>query len=1314
MKSKVFYIYFSFFCAFSVFLSAQEITILQQTPTSITLEYKPEISKLEINKNVFDFNFKDAELISFENSIYKTPFISFDFVVKSKTGNSISVVSANYETIDGKVVKYNHISPNSSINTKNSTNLADGTFNEFNLLKLAEVKIFKRALVQRINVFPIQFDAINKKIKLYRRIIFRLNISNSNKTEKFTILNSLLKNYVVNFEQAKNWGLAQDKKFNKITNSVLSTGTWYRFEVTKEGIYKIDKNDLSKYEINLSTVDPKTIKIYAYSGKRLPENPNSVKQNELSEVPVKFVYENNQFSYLLFYARGVDFWYYDSAKLKIVRNKNFFSEKNYYWITSGGKKAKEMSEIQSLNNPSAVKQDFTKAFLFEEKELINIIKSGKIYLGDSFTLNNSQRTYTNTLNDLIPDSTVNYKISFANIGKNRKLLQIYESGKLIYGDRIRGGSYYVEGKISLINLSLKQNYPDNRSVLKFLFDASSATGYLDYFEISYYRELKAVENRAILFSEKTGPVEYTVKNFTGDIASIQVFDVTNFDKVKEVTNTNINGSQVSFQQIESNKIRKYFVCNNSMYLSPANPVKIDNLNLKGITDGVEYIIISNKIFRDEAERFANYKSNEAPRKISARVFYVDDIFNEFAGGITDPTAIRNFVQYAYFNWQIKPKYVLLFGDGNYDILNKDGANSNFVPTFETTNSLDHILSYPKEDYFVRVDGDDDDSDLALGRFCVTNIEEAKGVVDKIISYETDNLNNTWKNEVTMVADDAYSPEYNLYENNHTYQTETLANIYVNPNFNIHKIYLAEYPTTSTGLGRRKPEVNKAIISEINNGRVLVNYTGHGSPTLWADEHVFEKQATIPALNNEHYFFLTVASCDFAEFDHTSVQSASEDLVNKEASGAIGVIAASRPVYPSYNSKLNNCFYDFLTNKKDSENNFYSVGEAFLLAKNKQDGLSKVENTNKFLLIGDPSLVLKFPKNKVLIDSLNGKSLTTTGQPVQVKALENVSVSGTILSKNNIRVNSSGEAIISVFDSQRKIYNQELHLNLLMPGGLIYKGRASLTNGRFNAEFLVPKDISYENDRGKIVVSYFNDTEDGIGFTKQITIGGTSTLANDNKGPEVQILFDNENNDYSYLVKKDFLLIVKLKDETGINTTGLGIGHRMEAVLNDDENHPIDLSGYFVGDLDAGSKSGKVTYKFTNMEPGEYKIKIKAWDVFNNPTIVEEYFTVTNSSNLLLQDVYNYPNPFAEKTTFTFQHNFSSPVDVAIYIYTVAGRMIKKIEEFSVTDKFVRIPWDGADADGDRIANGTYLYKLIVKPTNGDEGKMAIGKLAVIK
>jgi hypothetical protein len=672
--------------------------------------------------------------------------------------------------------------------------------------------------------------------------------------------------------------------------------------------------------------------------------------------------------------------------------------------------------------------------------------------------------------------------------------------------------------------------------------------------------------------------------------------------------------------------------------------------------------------------------------------------------------VRDFIKYAYDNWQITPQYVVLFGKGTYDAKNIEGFNDNFVPTWQSTESLQMLSSYTSDDFFVTVDGVDGNIDLVSGRVTARNIVEANNYVSKVIDYEQNSKKDVWKNLITLVADDGRTSTGNE-GSEHTAPTEWIANQVLPESFDLNKIYLADYPVVITGAGRRKPQVNEDIIEAINNGTLLINYIGHGNPEVWAHEIVFEKSVTIPQLKNSEYFFLTAATCDFAYYDVPNLQSGAEEMILLKEAGAIASLSSPRLVFSSLNQQLNYQFLrDLFSSSRDTLNLIKPIGAAYFSTKQSFSSI----NDKKYHLFGDPSIRLQVPQYEGSVDSINGLPLITD---IQLKALSNTKISGTIKTPTNeMWEDFNGEGILTVFDSERtKLLEEINNYPMVIQGGVIFRGRVSVGNGEFNASFAVPKDILYENKNGKIIFYFFDENSDGLAFTRNITIGGTDTTAvNDGEGPEIEIYFDDASYYGSYLVGPEPRLIAKLNDETGLNTTGTGVGHKLEGILNEDDSNPIDFTNYFTGELDAGGKTGEINFKFNSMEEGDYTLLVKAWDVFNNFSSESSFFTVVSDDQLVVRDVYNYPNPFNSSTTFTFQHNLNGTINASIKIYTIAGRMIKVIEASTINDKFVKIPWDGRDEDGDILANGTYLYKIIVRSDNGDFSQSILGKMAVIK
>ncbi|MBN1637518.1 MAG: type IX secretion system sortase PorU [Ignavibacteriales bacterium] len=1321
---------------FSPAIFAQnDISILYSTSNSIIIEYRPnitDISEISVdNKNYVKFELING-LVDEDNNygLPQNPYRLINLGVPSEFGNTIEILELDEDSIitgflapipspfkiDNFYFEKKYLQSDEYDNYKNDVLV---TFSDFGYIR--------NLPTQGVKIYPIKFEADKGIITTYKRILFRINFSKI-KGEQEIINDEVLSLEILNYETAKNWGIKNLFKQRDISSySNFSSGSWYKFSVIEEGIYKIDYSLLQSLGINLNTIDPRTIKIFNNGGYQLPENIAQQRPDGLIENAIVVVGENDgsfdSGDYILFYGRTTDFWEYNTSSNTITRSKHSYSKQNYYFLTFGGSNGKRMEAKNSLNNPSPFIQTKTKAYKFWDEDKINIGKSGRNFLGDEFSYSNKMRTYTNHLSNVIPSTTINYNLVFVNASTTSVLLEIKENNNLTYSHYVNGflPNADLYGRRHTANFQYSGNLTDEKSQFQFIYNSPSdnVKGYIDYFTIQYEQYLKANNNFLLLFSELVNDViEYQISNFSSN--EIFLFDVSDFSNVKKIIPKNIAGNSLTFQDNGSTSYSlKYIAVTANSFLTPNSFELINNTNLRNSNPSSELLIISNKNFQTEAERLANYKRNESPNKLSTMLVYVDEIFNEFSCGMVDPVAIRDFLKYAYDNYSgtDRLRFCILLGDGTYDFFNVEGMNNNFVPTYQTSESLNKIGAYSTDDFYTWIVGTDKYMDISLGRLTVNTLNEAAVSVDKIIDYEKNSNIGNWRNRILLIADDGPAGD-KTDGDEHTKQSENISTRIPNY-FEQNKIYLVEYPEVFTGEGRRKPEANTAIINGINNESLITNYIGHGSPSLWAHERVFEQAKTLSQLQNRNYFFLTVPSCSFGWFDNPKVVSGTEELLIMQSAGIIAGFSSSRVVFSTTNAYLMYSLYSNLLDKKDQ--NYFSIrlGDAVMLAKN----ANVSQNTEKFILFGDPTIRLHEPRLESKIDSVNNKSLDSV---IFIKALEDVKISGTIKNMDGSVRNFDGETVITIYDSEisksikefftdrNNVTRTYIH-NFKKQGGALFRGRASVRNGKFSTSITIPKDISNENRNGKIVSYFYDQTIDGVGYSNNIIISGIDTTKiSDGNGPDIKIYFDNIEFENSYLVGQDFTLFVKLSDNAGINTTGLGVGHRLEGIINNDYENAIDLTNYFIGELDAGGKEGVIKYDFYGFETGDYTIKIRAWDIFNNLSEEEEYFTVVDDGRIVLRNLYNYPNPFSDWTYFTFQHNLVEEINVSIKIYTIAGRMIKEIKSNNIFDKYVLVEWDGRDEDGDMLANGTYLYKLNVETIDGKFKENLLGKLAVIR
>ncbi|MBN2571337.1 MAG: hypothetical protein JXA68_04355, partial [Ignavibacteriales bacterium] len=655
------------FFIFSYTLFAQnDISILYSTQNSIVIEYKPSILHIsEINfdnNNYYKIDLLNG-LIDEENNygLPQNPYRLINIGIPTEFNNSIEILELE---IDNELIGL--MAPNPTpykrepffyepnyIISSDYRNIKDDlivTFGDFGY--------FRNLPTQAIKIYPIKFDPQNEKITIYKRILFKVNFSPiSNSTE--LIKDEIFSSEILNFEIAKNWGIqSQTKKGQSILNSIFLSGSWYKFSVPEEGIYKIDYSLLQSIGITPSSIDPRTIKIYNNGGYQLQENLNQPRPDGLIENAIIVVGENDgsfdNGDYALFYGKSTDFWEYNTSNNLIARNKHPYSKQNYYYLTFGGVDGKRMETKNSLNIPTPYVQSKTLAYKSNDEDKINIGKSGRNYLGDEFSYSNKSKTYTNSLYNIISNSSINYYLVFVNASTTNVLLQIKENNNQVYSQYVYGYLTGADlyGRRHTGSFQYNGSLANETSQLQFIYNSPSddSKGYLDYFTIQYEQYLKANNNYLLFFSELVNEViEYQISNYSSN--DIFLFDVSDFSTVKRIIPKSINNGNLVFQDNGSTSFSsKYIAVNSNSFLTPNSFEQITNTNLRNANTSTELIIISNKYFQVEAERLANYKNNESPNKLSTRLVYVDDIFNEFSSGMVDPVAIRDFLKYAYDNY----------------------------------------------------------------------------------------------------------------------------------------------------------------------------------------------------------------------------------------------------------------------------------------------------------------------------------------------------------------------------------------------------------------------------------------------------------------------------------------------------------------------------------------------------------------------------------------------------------------------------------------------------------------------------------------
>jgi Peptidase family C25 len=1114
------------------------------------------------------------------------------------------------------------------------------------------------------------------------------------------------------------------------SNSVLAGGVWAKIAIKETGIYKVDIPFLTALGFNTSNISSTSVRLYGNGGSMLSETNADIPIDDLAENAIMMVDGGdglfNGSDYFLFYASGPNKWLKDSINKRFVHQKNIYADSAYYFITIGSV-GKRITSLQ-INTPPTLTVNSFNERIFYELDSVNLLSSGKEWLGEEFA-DAPGKTLSKTFSVNIPNliqgipatlisNCVARSINVASrfdVRINNQLVQqvnVPSTGPGLY-DLFAQQSQQLSD-ILLSQGALQINYT-------YVPGGFNSQGWLNFFEIHARANLSLSNNGQLPFrdwnSVGNNVGEFIVSNVT---SSTQVWDVT--DPLSPVRmQGNLSGNEFRFMN-DASRLREYIAFNPSNALIPSNAGRVQNQNLhNSIT--TDYLIVTNALLLSQAERLAEFHRQKNNLKVT--VVTTEKIFNEFSSGSQDPVAIRDLVK-MYFdkatgNPSNRPKYLLLFGDASFDYKNRIMNNTNLVPAYQSKSFLDPLSTYTSDDFFGFLDDNEDINsglvtnllDIGIGRIPAKNIDEAKNYVDKLIAYYAKESFGAWRNIISFIADDE---DNNLHLQDAELITATVSS---NPIFNLQKIYLDAFQQESGSAGSRYPTVNEMINNRIANGTLIFNFIGHGGAARLAEEVILDQQIINSWSNANKLPLFVTATCDFAPYDNPFINSIGENILLRPKTGGIAMMTTTRLVFSFSNRIMNNNYMQFAT-QPDANGKYRSLGDATKEAKNYTYQTSgDITNNRKFTLLGDPALTLAFPQFKIKTTKLN--LVDPFAQTDTLSAGEKITIEGEVTDNNGSVISSfNGTVYPVVFDKPQTTTTKandpgSQQTTFQQLSNILFKGKASVTNGKFNFTFKVPKDINYQYGQGKISYYAENGTIDGSDYFNSFFVGGSSTIIdNDKDGPEINAWLNDEKFANGSIVNQKPILILKLADSSGINTSGTGIGHDITAMLDNDPNQLFNLNNYYEADLDQYGQ-GYVRFQLPDLEPGIHSLKIKAWDILNNSSEYILDFSVMNDEELVLSRVLNYPNPFTTNTQFWFEHNKpSQDLFVQIHIFSLSGKVVKKIEKTINTpgNRSTEVSWDGRDDFGDKIGRGVYIYRMKVF-CNGSKPRTITEKLVIL-
>ncbi len=1135
-----------------------------------------------------------------------------------------------------------------------------------------------------------------------------------------------------------------------ITNSVLATGEWFKFKIEKTGVHKISKSFLEDLGMNVSSINPANLKVYGHGGETLSllNNQNEIADFDLPETSIKVVggedgsFDANDF--ILFYGTSTEGYSVENDS-----NINPYADESYYYVTvSGGPGLRVQTMEEPDGSPNELITTFTDEQFHEEDEE-SPTYVGRRWLGNRFDIENDQ-TYTFDVLNPAPGENIDVIIRAGAISESVTSMAI--SVNSVSADPFTFTKTSDQTLISERDTDPAISVPSSGEVtVNLIYNNAgnpSSKAYLDYIRVISTRLLQG-GNGQINFRKEgvellSGIAEYTVSNAS---QITEVWDVTERGNIRSKLNQESAGN-FSFKSFLGTK-KKYVALDASDYYTPvmiANKT-VANQNLKGTllkgADGnfsdVDYLIIAPPFLLQPALRLASHHTTVNGLRV--KVVSTDKIYEEFSSGKQDISAIRNMVRYVYENASAdenRVKYLCLFGDNSIDNKDRLPGNINPVPIFQTLRSNSTVSAFMSDDFYGNMDinegtigsetidengdvkSDVDLLDIAVGRILADNVLLANTLVDKIVAYESKASYGNWRNNFTLISDDVdedfefQALQVNLDELGDEIESQK-------PFINVKKIHSDAYEQQSSAGGDRYPAVNAAIIEDIEVGSLIVNYFGHGGEDGLAKEFIVTREIASTLKNENRYPCIVTVTCEFTKFDNPERTTAGELIYWNPDGGAISLVTTTRSVTVSLGVEFNQEMADQLFGYGTNEVN--TPAEALRISKNNiSNNLRRV-----IFYIGDPAMHLAFPKQRINLTTLNDEPVASS--TVVLEALSKVKMGGEITDENGVLLsNYNGIVETKIFDknvTRTTLGNDGVTdgdgnlrvFDFKVLGTGIFNGQATVTNGKFEFEFVVPRDIQIPVGNGR--VSFYaqrnGQLEDHTGYSLDVKIGGLNENAPaDNVGPEIQLFMNDESFVSGGITNASPNLIAKLADTNGINTAS-GIGHDMIAILDGDESNPFVLNEFYQAEVDDFTK-GETLYKFRDLEDGLHTLTFKAWDVYNNSSTAEIQFVVAGDDVLRLERVLNYPNPFVNYTEFWFEHNRpGEPLDVQVQIFTVTGKIVKTLNQQVVTagSQSRDIVWDGLDDFGDKIGKGVYVYKITVKSTLNNKQVEKYEKLVIL-
>lgn len=1101
------------------------------------------------------------------------------------------------------------------------------------------------------------------------------------------------------------------------SHSVLASGKWVKLRVGEAGIYQLTSSNLR----SMGFQHPDRVRLYGLNLEVLPETNIENIADDLQEIPL---YRTD--GKMLFYGCGKTTWTLRSVTATTAtfnHSNNPYSSYTCYFLTENDSAAMEFPKYQ--HKPAAGSPQYT---TFPDHALIendgfSYMNSGRMFFDPYDYANGSTRSYTLPVTDIAANSSLLLNLQFAANGTSSSTLEVNYNDATLGRISIAAtrADNYEAAKLGSQTYTVTS--PEaSRHVVKLTHNRSSnVSGHLDYIRASYLHTLKMNGTSPLFFRPSaSGDATFAI---SGATAQTTVWRIGTPDATEEL-DASYDASTQTLTVPYSDETESTLGWRNVQFvaLNPANTYptptvvgRVENQDLHALQD-IDLVIVvpSSGILTEQARRLA--RLHETADSMTCLVVSADKIYNEFSSGSPDATAIRRFMKMLYDRGQQggrTPRNLLLFGTGAWDnrmVTSNMRQNSpdDYLLCYESDNSISHTQSYVLEDYYALVDDKAATSLInqaprfGVGRLPVKTESEARTVVDKLESYILNEETGNWKNTICFLADDGNN-------NGHMHDADTVlydvSKAY--PEYRIKRIYWDTYTREMTSTGESYPAVTTDIYKQMQDGALIMNYTGHGAAYMLSHEKVLTTQDFENWSSPRLPLWIT-AACDVTPFDMNTENIGTEALLNPEGA-AMGFVGTTRTVYSLPNRQLNRKLMTNLLGKK-ADGERYTLGEA--LAQAKSDLLREnIQQVNKahFVLLGDPAVTLRTPSYKIAIDQINGTETGDGFTAPTVSAGSLVRLHGHVCDENgNTATDYQGVVAPVVLDNLETIVCKNNPKGDSSNGNssttpaftfqdrprMLYTLQDSIRNGEFTLTFPIPLDNNYSGASGQVSLYACNDSKDieANGKFDDLVISGTAAdLPADTLGPDIRFYLNSTSYRDGCTLNSTPMLFATLTDSDGINMTDNGVGHGISLAIDNKEATTYSLNNYFTPAM-SDYQSGTLSYSIPTLDDGLHTVQLRAYDIFNNASTVNGYFYVNSGARPVIEHI-RVNAPVTDQAVFTIVNDRpGTALDVRLKVYDLTGRLLwSTASENKDASGVYTYTWNLAETDS-HVPSGIYIVK----------------------